>query len=78
MQQVKGHFVGNVTFLYTAGTNFLEKNHNKILLTAQSLFEEHSSELLKKIYTVQKNQLEESHCNDRDHGCALYQVSQAK
>ncbi len=63
MQQVKGifcvrHFAGNVA--YTAETNFLEKNRDEIPLTAQSLFEEDSSALMKEIYAVQKNQSEDS------------------
>ena len=67
MQQAKGifcvrHFAGNVA--YTAETNFLEKNRDEIPLTAQSLFEEDSSELMKEIYAVQKNQSEDSGSKD--------------
>lgn len=56
MQQAKGifcvrHFAGNVA--YTAETNFLEKNRDEIPLTAKSLFEEDSSDLIKEIYDVQ-------------------------
>ena len=63
MQQVKGvfcvrHFAGPVA--YTAETNFLEKNRDEIPLTAQSLFEEDSSDLMKEIYAVQKKQSEDS------------------
>lgn len=59
MQQVKGqfcvrHFAGNVQ--YTAETNFLEKNRDEIPLTAKSLFEEDSSDLIKKMYEVQINE----------------------
>jgi len=62
MQQAKGifcvrHFAGNVE--YTAETNFLEKNRDEIPLTAKSLFEEDSSDLIKEIYTVQKDQSED-------------------
>ena len=63
MQQVKfifcvRHFAGNVA--YNAETNFLEKNRDEIPLTAQSLFEEDSSVLIKEIYAVQKSQSEDS------------------
>lgn len=63
MQQAKGtfcirHFAGNVT--YTATTNFLEKNRDEIPLTAKSLFEEDSTDLIKDIYAVQKGQSEDS------------------
>ena len=56
MQQVKGifcvrHFAGNVA--YTAETSFLEKNRDEIPLTAKTLFEEDSSDLIKEIYNVQ-------------------------
>ncbi len=59
MQQVKGqfcvrHFAGNVQ--YTAETNFLEKNRDEIPLTAKSLFEEDSSDLIKEMYEVQINE----------------------
>lgn len=62
MQQAKGifcvrHFAGNVE--YTAETNFLEKNRDEIPLTAKSLFEQDSSDLIKEIYAVQKDQSEE-------------------
>ena len=59
MQQAKGifcvrHFAGNVQ--YTAETNFLEKNRDEIPLTATALFEQDSSDLIKEIYAVQKEQ----------------------
>ena len=62
MQQAKGvfcvrHFAGNVE--YTAETNFLEKNRDEIPLTAKSLFEQDSSDLIQEIYAVQKDQSEE-------------------
>ncbi|KAL7540528.1 hypothetical protein ACHAXR_010173 [Thalassiosira sp. AJA248-18] len=62
MQQSKGifsvrHFAGNVA--YTAETNFLEKNRDEIPLTAKSLFEEDSSDLIKEVYAVQKAQSED-------------------
>ncbi|KAL7552091.1 hypothetical protein ACHAWF_015304 [Thalassiosira exigua] len=63
MQQVKGvfcvrHFAGNVA--YTAETNFLEKNRDEIPLTAKSLFEQDSSDLIKEIYGAQKEQSEDT------------------
>lgn len=62
MQQAKGifcvrHFAGNVQ--YTAETNFLEKNRDEIPLTAKSLFEQDSSDLIKEIYAVQMDQSED-------------------
>lgn len=62
MQQAKGifcvrHFAGNVE--YTAETNFLEKNRDEIPLAAKSLFEQDSSDLIKEIYAVQKEQSED-------------------
>ena len=62
MQQAKGifcvrHFAGNVA--YTAETGFLEKNRDEIPLTAKSLFEEDSSDLIKEIYDVQLAESEE-------------------
>ena len=63
MQQAKGlfsvrHFAGNV--VYDSKTNFLEKNRDEIPLTAKSLFEEDSSDLIQEIYAVQKGQSEDS------------------
>lgn len=63
MQQAKclfcvRHFAGNVQ--YTAETNFLEKNRDEIPLTAKSLFEQDSSDLIQEIYGVQKEQSEDS------------------
>lgn len=62
MQQAKGifcvrHFAGQVA--YTAETGFLEKNRDEIPLTAKSLFEEDSSDLIKEIYDVQLGASEE-------------------
>ena len=63
MQQVKSvfcirHFAGNVA--YSAETNFLEKNRDEIPLTAQTLFEEDSSDLIKEIYKVQVSASEDT------------------
>lgn len=62
IQKAKGifcvrHFAGNVQ--YTAETGFLEKNRDEIPLTAKSLFEEDSSDLIKEVYEVQMEQSEE-------------------
>jgi myosin-5 len=62
MQQAKGifcvrHFAGNVA--YTAETSFLEKNRDEIPLTAQTLFEVDSSDLIKEIYNVQLSESSE-------------------
>lgn len=59
IQKAKGvfcvrHFAGNVQ--YTAETGFLEKNRDEIPLTAKSLFEEDSSDLIKEVYDVQLEQ----------------------
>ena len=63
IQKAKGicgvrHFAGNVQ--YTAETGFLEKNRDEIPLTAKSLFEEDSSDLIKEIYDVQLEQSEDT------------------
>lgn len=52
------HFAGLVA--YSAETAFLEKNKDEIPLTAQSMFENAPSDLVKDIYAVQKAATEES------------------
>jgi len=79
MQQAKGifcvrHFAGNVA--YTATTNFLEKNRDEVPLTAISLFEQDSSELIKEIYSVQKDQSEDRASAKKDGPAKQKTVSQ--
>ena len=55
MQKVKGlfcvqHFAGTVT--YVAETGFLEKNKDEIPLTAMSMFESTTSQLLREVFDV--------------------------
>ena len=61
MQQGKAvfcvrHFAGNVE--YSAETNFMEKNKDEIPLTAQNMFETAPSQLMKDMYSIQKEETE--------------------
>jgi len=79
MQQVKGifcvrHFAGNVA--YTAETSFLEKNRDEIPLTAQTLFEEDSSDLIKEIYNIQLSASEDTSASAKSGPAKSKTVSQ--
>lgn len=79
MQQAKGifcvrHFAGNVA--YTAETSFLEKNRDEIPLTAQTLFEEDSSDLIKEIYNVQVSASEDTSASAKSGPAKSKTVSQ--
>jgi len=79
MQQAKGifcvrHFAGNVA--YTAETSFLEKNRDEIPLTAQTLFEEDSSDLIKEIYNVQVAASEDTSASAKSGAAKSKTVSQ--
>ena len=51
------HFAGPVE--YSAETSFMEKNKDEIPLTAQNMFEEAPSQLVKDIYAAQKMEAED-------------------